>query len=108
MGYLTKDKIKEILASNKELLKKYKVKSLALFGSSVRGEMTSQSDIDFLVEFDNSAFGKDFEGYFDNYFGLLFSLEQIFKTKIDLLTMDMISPYIKSYILKEAEYFEAA
>ncbi|MCL4479591.1 MAG: hypothetical protein M1381_10945 [Deltaproteobacteria bacterium] len=27
-------------------------------------------------------------------------------TKIDLLTMDMISTYIKSYILKREEYFE--
>ncbi|MCL4479592.1 MAG: nucleotidyltransferase domain-containing protein [Deltaproteobacteria bacterium] len=59
MRHLTKDEIRELLASNKELLIKYKVKSLALFGSSVRGEMTSQSDIDFLVEFDNSAFSKN-------------------------------------------------
>jgi predicted nucleotidyltransferase len=108
MGSLTKEEIKRVILSHKELLKKYNVKSLALFGSSVRGEMTVQSDIDFLVEFDKSAFGINFEGYSDNYFGLLFSLEEIFKTKIDLLTIEMISPYMKPFILKEAEYFEAA
>lgn len=105
---MTKDDIKEILVKHKSLLKKHNVKSIALFGSFVRGEMKSQSDIDLLVEFDKTSFGKNYNGYFDNYTSLLFSLEEIFGRKIDLLTADMISPYIKPYILKEAEYFEAA
>ena len=105
---MTKNEIKEILTRNKDVLKKHRVKSIALFGSFVRGDMKRQSDIDFLVEFDKTAFGENFEGYFDNYRGLVLSLENIFGRKIDLLTTDMISPYIKSYIMQEAEYFEAA
>lgn len=105
---MTKEKIKQTLSRHKTLLKKYHVKSIALFGSNVRGEEKKYSDIDFIVEFDTSAFGKNFEGYYDNYMGLLNSLEKIFKKKIDLLTHDMISPYIKPYVLKEADFIEAA
>ncbi|MFX1327519.1 MAG: nucleotidyltransferase family protein [Promethearchaeota archaeon] len=34
-----------------DILKKHEVKRASLFGSIVRGEMTSESDIDLLVEF---------------------------------------------------------
>lgn len=81
----------------------------SLFLAQVLGEKKKRkSDIDILVEFDKTAFGKNFEGYYDNYIGLLNSFKKIFKKKIDLLTPDMISPYIKPYVLKEAEFFEAA
>ena len=40
-----------------ELATDFGVKSLALFGSVVRGESTSASDVDFLVEFDGRPFG---------------------------------------------------
>jgi len=105
---MTKEKIKQTLFKHKSLLKKYHVKSIALFGSSVRGEGKKGSDIDLLVEFDENAFGKNFEGYYDNYIGLLNAFKKIFKKKIDLVTSDMISPYIKPYVVKEAEFFEAA
>jgi len=35
---------------------------------------------------------------------LLFFLEGIFGRKVDLLTIEEISPYIRPYILKEVEY----
>jgi len=35
----------------KELEEKFKVKSIAIFGSYARGEQISQSDIDIIVEF---------------------------------------------------------
>ena len=38
-----------------ELRARYKVKSLALFGSSARGEQGPGSDIDILVEFEHGA-----------------------------------------------------
>lgn len=105
---MTREKIKKKLSRHKLLLKKYHVKSIAIFGSYVRGNEKKDSDIDFLVEFDTSAFGKNFKGYYDNYIGILKSLEKIFKKKIDLLTFDMISPYIKPYVVKEADFIEAA
>lgn len=104
---LTEKKIMGLLMEHNAILKKCRVKRIGLFGSYVRGEQKKGSDIDFLVEFDIAAFGKNFNGYFDNYMKLSSSLEGIFGKKIDLLTIEMISPYIKPYALKEVEYLEA-
>ncbi|MBM3239054.1 nucleotidyltransferase family protein [Candidatus Poribacteria bacterium] len=105
---MTKEEIKKILSANREILMKYKVKSIAVFGSYVRNEQTEDSDIDLLVEFELSAFDSYYNGYFDNYIKLLSSLEEIFGRKTDLLTIEMISPYIKPYVLREVEYLETA
>jgi predicted nucleotidyltransferase len=70
-----KEDIKKILLENKEILKKYNVKSISLFGSYVMGEQREDSDIDLLVEFERDAFGKDFDGYTDNYENLKSFLE---------------------------------
>jgi len=48
---MNKDDIKKVLSANTKILKKYKVNSIALFGSYVRNEQNENSDIDFLVEF---------------------------------------------------------
>lgn len=52
---MTKEEIKKTLSENKEILRRHKVKSIALFGSYVRNEQTEGSDIDFLVEFEEEA-----------------------------------------------------
>ncbi|MER3446801.1 MAG: nucleotidyltransferase [Candidatus Dadabacteria bacterium] len=91
---MKKEDIKKILIENKETFKKYKVKSIALFGSYVRGEQREDSDIDLLVEFERDAFGKDFDRYTDNYENLKSFLENIFDKRVELLAGEMISPYI--------------
>ena len=52
----TKEMIKGILLKNYPVLKKYKVKSIALFGSYVRNKQIKRSDIDLLVEFEEPTF----------------------------------------------------
>ncbi len=47
---LTDKKIMGLLKKHNNILKKYKVKRIGLFGSYVRGEQKRYSDIDFLVE----------------------------------------------------------
>lgn len=103
---MTADNILGILKEHADDLRKYSVKKIGLLGSCVRGEQKRQSDIDLLVEFDTSSFGKNFEGYFDTYMNLSSLLEKIFHKKVDLLTSDMISPYIRPYVLKEVRYLE--
>ena len=44
---MTKEEVKRILFKNKEILKKYRVKSLALFDSYIINEQREGSDIDF-------------------------------------------------------------
>jgi len=71
---MTKEEIKKTLSENKEILKKYKVKSIALFGSYVRNEQTEDSDIDFLVEFEQDTY--------NNFVNLIFTLENLFKKRL--------------------------
>jgi predicted nucleotidyltransferase len=43
------------LQAIKDLCKRYRVKELSLFGSAIRDDFTSTSDIDLLVEFEPEA-----------------------------------------------------
>jgi len=52
---MNKEEIKKIINEHKNILKKYKVKSIALFGSFVRNEQKEDSDIDFLIVFDKGT-----------------------------------------------------
>jgi len=95
---MTKEKIKEIIREHKEILKKYKVKSVALFGSYVRNEQKEDSDIDLLVEFE--------ENTYHNFINLIFSLEELLRKEITVVTKEDLSPYIQPYVLKEIERIE--
>ena len=95
---MTKEEIKKIIREHREILEKYRVKSIALFGSYVRDEQKENSDIDLLVEFE--------ENTYDNFINLIFSLEDLFKKKVTVVTVKGISPYIQPYVLKEAEKIE--
>ncbi len=79
-------------------IKAFGVKQCGLFGSLVRGEHTQESDIDILVEFEP---GKK---TFDNFMHLAFFLEDLFGKKVDLITVESLSPYIGPHILREVEY----
>lgn len=77
----------------RELCEKTHVRSLFAFGSVIRNELSAHSDVDFIVDFENS----DPISYSDNYFDLKFHLEDLLKRKIDLLE----SKAIKNQYLKQ-------
>ena len=104
---LTSEEIIGILKKHSDILQKHKVTKIGLFGSYAKGGQKRKSDIDFLVEFDYAAFDKNFTGYSENYDALSASLKRLLGRKIDLVSDDMISPYIKPYVLKEVRYIEA-
>jgi hypothetical protein len=83
---LTDKVILEALEKNKEILKKYRVKKIGLFGSFVRGEQKKNSDIDLVVEFDLDSFGPEFKGLYDTYVKLFDYLENLFGRKVEILT----------------------
>jgi len=59
MQNLNKENIIEFIRKNKTFLHdKYGVLSIGLMGSYARGEQTAESDIDFIVEFDEVSYGK--------------------------------------------------
>ena len=78
----------------RDLCKQYDVKSLYLFGSVSTGKFKKSSDIDVLVSFKDISI----ERYTDNYFELHYRLEELFKRKIDLVTVNSLSNpfFIKS------------
>jgi len=78
-----------------DIKKRFKVRKLGLFGSYAVNKAKNRSDIDILVEFDQPTF--------DNYMDLKFYLEDLFKTKVDLVMMDTLKPAIKSRILEEVQ-----
>ena len=95
---MTKDEIKSIILKNKEILKKYKVKSIALFGSYVRNKQREDSDVDLLVEFE--------EDTYNNFINLIFTLESLLKKEVTVVSTEDLSPYIRPYILREVEKIE--
>lgn len=95
---LTKEDIIRLLRESKTKLSSLGVKSIGLFGSFVRGDSSSQSDIDILVEFDRD------KRTYDNFIDTCFFLEELFSHKVEVVTIDSISPYIEPYVLKEVEY----
>ncbi len=84
------------LEENKEKIKNYCVKRIGLFGSYIRNEQKSMSDI--LIEFEKGKVT------FDNYMDLKFFLEDLLKCKVDLVMHDAIKPDLKPYVLGRVEY----
>ena len=78
------------------------VRRLGVFGSFVRNQGTSTSDVDLLVEFAEG------EKNFDHFMALSFLLEEILGLPIELVTPESLSPYLGPHILKEVEYVTLA
>lgn len=95
---MTKEDIKGLVRENKKILEKHKVKSISLFGSYIRNVQREDSDIDFLVEFK--------ENTYDNFINLVFTLEDLLKKRVNLVTPKGLSPYILPYVLEEIEVIE--
>ncbi len=95
---MTRDDIMHRIREHDDFLLSHGIKRIGLFGSYARGEQNKQSDIDFVVEFDE---GKK---NYDNFIDLCFFLENILGKKIDLLTEESVSPFMRPYIEKEILY----
>ncbi len=91
---MTRDDILKMVSENETRLRELSVRELALFGSFVRGEQTEDSDIDFLVEFDETTFR--------HYFDTKNLLEALFGRKVDLVIKSNIKARLRERILSEA------
>ncbi|WP_407356544.1 nucleotidyltransferase family protein [Methanolobus sp. WCC5] len=90
---LYRTKLREILP---ELKEQYNVSYIGLFGSYIRGDHTTESDLDVLVEFSKTPTIFRFvhlENYLSDYLGI----------KVDLVMKNALKPNIGKYILKEVE-----
>ncbi|MGZ8916219.1 MAG: nucleotidyltransferase family protein [Methylobacter sp.] len=86
----------EILSKLKpELVKRFGITRLALFGSTVRDEAQESSDIDIIVAFDGPATS-------EKYFGVQFLLEDELGHPIDLVTEKAMRSELRPFIEREA------
>ncbi|HUU60642.1 MAG TPA: nucleotidyltransferase family protein [Phycisphaerae bacterium] len=96
---MKRDEALRILSENRERLKGFSVKSLAIFGSVARDEAAESSDIDVLVEFEPDAH----VGLFA-FVRLQRFLAGILGCRVDLATREALRERMRDRILKEAIY----
>ena len=77
-----------------DILRKNGVKRASFFGSIVRGDMTEDSDVDLLVEFEGRRSLLDL-AHLKN------ELEDAVNRRVDLLTYKSLHPLLKDRILAE-------
>lgn len=94
------DEAKAILKEHKaEVIRKYQITEIGIFGSFVRGEQKKRSDIDILVEFSPRNIPGliglcEMERY----------LQRLLKKKVDVVIKSGIRRELRSGILKEVVY----
>lgn len=95
---LNRDEVLNQLRKHKpELERQFGVTSMALVGSTARGEAVEDSDIDLLINFDRPATLKTF-------FGLQFYVEDLLECRVDLITEKFLPVDRLPYYQDEAIY----
>ncbi len=78
-----------------QIAQKHGATNVRIFGSVARGEATENSDVDFLVAFNNQTSLLDRAG-------LLIDLQDLLHCAVDVVSDRAIKPYLSPYILKDA------
>lgn len=97
MQQVTVENIAYILKSHKhDLLSRYPIKTLGIFGSYAYDSATEESDVDILVEF-NGPIGLDFVLLADE-------LEELLSKKVDLVSLNALKPKMIESIKSDLIY----
>lgn len=92
----SREEVLALIEQNQTALRNLGVRRLGLFGSYARGEATPESDLDFVVELSDKSF--------DAYMDLKNFLEELFQSRVDLVTVGSIKPRLLPIIQREAVY----
>jgi predicted nucleotidyltransferase len=92
----SREEVLALIEQNQTALRKLGVRRLGLFGSYARGKATPGSDLDFVVELSDKSF--------DAYMDLKNFLEELFRSRVDLVTVGSIKPRLLPIIQREAVY----
>lgn len=87
--------IRRLRQQKRDLCARFRLRSLDVFGSYVRGEQRAESDLDVLVEFE------EVPGLFD-FVRLKDALTQLLGVKVDLVMKDALRPRLRQQVLREA------
>jgi uncharacterized protein len=88
----------ERVQAHQSALRLFGAARLGLFGSFARNEQTTESDVDFVVEFQE---GKK---SYRNFMNMADYLEKVLNRKVDLLTWEGMASFVKREVEKEVEY----
>jgi hypothetical protein len=99
MEDLDSSSIINVLKENLEELQSFGVERIGLFGSFLRGDANEESDLDFLVVFE--------ENTFDDYMGLKLFLEDLFDRSVDLV-IESDDREELDHVKRDAEYVTPA
>lgn len=92
--------ILSFIKKNAEYLQSnYNISKIGLFGSFARDEQDTDSDIDFLIEFNSGT-----EDIYNMKIDLKKYLKQNLHREIDICREKYLKPYVKKYILEEVLY----
>ena len=87
--------IKEKSDDIRNIAAQHGAKNIRLFGSVVRGESISESDVDFLVDV-----GPETSSWFPA--GLILDLEKILGCRVEIVTERGLNPHLREHVLREA------
>ena len=92
----TLEDIRRLRPQIMELARKHRARQVSVFGSCVRGEMRADSDIDFLVDFE--------EGYtLLDIAGMINGLEDLLGTKVDVIDRPSLRKELWETVMQEAQ-----
>jgi uncharacterized protein len=95
----TLEEIKHSLVMNKEdFQRQYKIKEIGIFGSYAKGKQRKKSDVDILVEFEESATLSLLD-----FIRLENELGEVLGVKVDLVEKQTLKPRIGKHVLAEVE-----
>jgi hypothetical protein len=92
---MTVNEVRAILSGHEDELRELGVASLAVFGSTARGEAGPESDVDMLVELTRRVDLLDF-------IGIKHILEDLLGREVDLVMPDALKPRVRERVLAEA------
>ena len=87
--------LKTLSAHKAQIVRRFGVASLTLFGSTARDAAKPGSDVDLLVSFVGPATSAQF-------FGVQFYLEDVLGCPVDLVTEKALRTELRPYVLKDA------
>lgn len=95
----TKEEILSRIKMSQPTLSAYGVDKVGIFGSYVANQQHENSDVDILISFNQG------QENFDNFMSVCHYFEELLApTKVEIVTLNGLSPYIEPEILKQVEY----
>ena len=92
----TLEDIRRLRPQIMELARQYRARKVSVFGSIVRGEMHADSDIDFLVDFEEEYTLLDIAGMWNR-------LEDLLGCKVDVIDRRSLREELRESVFQEAQ-----